>query len=176
MNDLIVPFETSTNWIENLALEELNMDESGVVNFNNHLNPVHFLEESSINFMNQLRDRFELFTNKFNECRGGHNGSQIKIFKISNTINDFMLFRNSLRLVVARKSNDLISIGFMSNSGNLFSARTNNDPNSISNISHEIRAHVGPFNEITWRYNGEIVNITSLVRYYLSEFLRNSAR
>ena len=40
--------EVSTTWIESLALDELNMEESGIVNFNEHLNPIHYLEESSI--------------------------------------------------------------------------------------------------------------------------------
>ena len=44
----------STNWIENLAFDELNMDEAGVVNFNEHLNPNSFLEEESIKFMNNV--------------------------------------------------------------------------------------------------------------------------
>ena len=39
-------------WIESLALEEINMDESGIVNINGHLNPALLLEESSILFMN----------------------------------------------------------------------------------------------------------------------------
>ena len=94
----------STKWIENLAFDELNMDEAGVVNFNEHLDPNNLLEEESISFMNQIRDLFEVYITKFNHCRGGQAGAQIKIFKISNTINDFMLFRNSLRLIFSRKN------------------------------------------------------------------------
>jgi hypothetical protein len=91
-------------WIESLALEEINMDESGIVNINGHLNPALLLEESSIQFMNDLRDRFEAYITKFNEYRGRNNSqSSIKMFKISNTVNDFMLFRNSLRLILVRK-------------------------------------------------------------------------
>ena len=72
----------STNWIENLAFDELNMDEAGVVNFNEHLNPNSFLEEESIKFMNNVRDLFEIYINKFNQCRGGESsGAQIKIFR-----------------------------------------------------------------------------------------------
>jgi hypothetical protein len=33
-------------WIEGLALDEINMDESGIVNINGHLNPELLLEES----------------------------------------------------------------------------------------------------------------------------------
>ena len=50
----------STTWIENLAFDELNMDEAGVVNFNDHLDPNNLLEEESIEFMNHIRDLFEV--------------------------------------------------------------------------------------------------------------------
>ena len=168
--------DIDTTWIENLALDEINMEESGIVNINEHLNPLHLLEESSIAFVEELRDLFELYVTRFNECRSDSSKQhQIKFFKISNTINDFMLFRNSLKLVVARRSDDVITIGFLSNSGGLFAARLNNEE-TASHKLHEIRAHVGTFNNIEWRFNGEKVDKHSLVKHYLSEFIRHSAR
>ncbi|MEI8346205.1 MAG: hypothetical protein WCG27_01970 [Pseudomonadota bacterium] len=176
MNTQFNPQEVSTSWIETLAMDELNMDESGVVSFEEHLNPIHFLEESSIKFVDALRDRLEFYVTKFNEYRGGHrNEAQIKTFKISNTINDFMLFRNSLRLIFNRKSNDTISIGFLTGTGELVPARINAVKSSVEEI-HEIKAHVGPFNNISWRFHGEVVEIDALVRFYLTEFIYNSAR
>ena len=164
----------TTNWIESLALEELNMEETGVINFNEHLNPVKLLEESSIRLMEEIKERFEIYLTKFNEFRGSQ-GGLIKSFKISNTINDFMLYRNSLKLVVARRSADVISIGFLSNTGGLFSARLNFEETPTSKI-HEIKAHVGAFNKISWKFNGESVDIDALTRHYLTEFIKHSAR
>lgn len=164
------------SWIESLALEEVNMEESGVIRFNDHLNTQELLEESSLNFVNRLKDRFEFYVSLFNQYRG-KSGAQksIKIFRISNTVNDFILFRNSLKLIVARRSPDVISIGFLSTSGGLFTARLANENQSIHAI-HEIKAHVGPFNNITWRFQGELVELESLVKYYLTEFIKNSSR
>ena len=165
------------SWIEGLALDEINMDESGIVNINGHLNSELLLEESSIAFMNDLRDRFEAYVVKFNEYRARNNSSAtIKVFKISNTVNDFMLFRNSLRLIFARKSHDVVSIGFLANGKDIYGARLSfNDQFGSTNI-HEIRAHIGPFNKITWRFNNEVVDVDALVRHYLTEFIVNSAR
>ena len=177
MNELIDVQKTkpiSTKWIENLALEEINMDESGVVSFNDHLNPAYQLEESSISFMNDLRDLFEIYTHKFNEYRGQESGNTIKIFKIANTVNDFMLYRNSLRLIFARRSDDLISIGFLANGKDVFSARTSE--NGSQQRLHEVRAHVGPFNKITWKFNNEEVDVNALTKHYLAEFIKLSAR
>lgn len=165
------------SWIENLAMEEINMDESGIVNISGHLNPALLLEESSINLMNDIRDRLEAYMTKFNEYRTSNNSnSTIKLFKISNTVNDFMLFRNSLRLIFARKANDCISIGFLANGKDIYGARLSfNDHFGSTNI-HEIRAHIGAFNKITWRFNNEPVDIDAMVRHYLTEFIVNSAR
>jgi hypothetical protein len=174
--DQILDSPITTAWIEQLALEELNMEESGVVALNQHLDPNNYLEESSINFLNTIRDRFEVYILKFNEYRGStKNPAQIRIFKISNTVNDFMLFRSSLRLIFARKANDLISIGFLGNGKEIFSPRLKGQDSKIGE-AHEIRAHLGPFHNISWRFQGEIVNIDSMVRHYLSEFIRLSAR
>lgn len=164
----------STAWIENLALEELNMEESGVIHFSDHLSPEFHLEESSIQFVEQLKEHFETFIVKFNLYRGNQQGL-IKVFKISNTVNDFMLFRNSLKLIVTRKSNDLISIYLMSNTGGTYAPRISSQK-STPLTGHDIKAHVGPFNDITWRFNGEMINIHSLVRHYLTEFIRQSSR
>ncbi len=169
--------KTNTNWIENLALDEINMDETGVIHLSDHLSPVYLLEESSVNFMNELRETIEVYVEKFNEFRGNKDsGHSIKFFKISNTVNDFMLFRNSLRLIFARKANDVISVGFLTSGKDVFAARLSEQDINQSTTPHEIRAHLGPFNKISWKFQGEDVDIDALLKHYLSEFIRNSSR
>ena len=167
----------NTQWIENLAFEELNMDESGVVEFNNHLSADLVLEEESIKFMDNLKGLFEFFITRFNECRGGiDSGASIKIFKISNTVNDFMLFRNSLRLVFSRKSCDLISIGLLMNGKDLYAPRMPGQQENIPFSCHEISASIGAFNKISWKFQGENVDPNAMVKHYLAEFIKTSAR
>lgn len=166
----------NVSWIESLAMEEVNMEESGIIRFNDHLNTQQLLEESSLNFVNKLKDRFEFYVTMFNQYRGNKEASRgIKIFRISNTVNDFILFRNSLKLIVARRAPDVISIGFLSNNGGLFTPRLQNENQSVHAI-HEIKAHVGPFNTISWRFQDEPVETEALVKYYLTEFIKNSSR
>lgn len=170
-------FEIEQNqWIEKLAIEEINMEESGVINFSEHLNPLKELEENSIRFMDQLREMFEVATMKFNELRSANDPSRlIKVFKISHTVNDFMLFRNGLKLVIARKSPDVINIGFISNTGGVFAARMNYEAHSTQKL-HEIKAVVGPFNRIDWSFMGETVDVDALVKHYLTEFIKHSLK
>jgi hypothetical protein len=165
-----------TLWIEELALQEVNMDQSGIVHFNHHISPQSLLEESSINMMEEMRELFEVYVHKFNQnILINESQRQIKIYKISGTVNDFMLFRNSLKLILARKSADNISIGFLSHSGGLYSARLNS-MTPAENVVHEIQGSLGAFNEVKWRFRGEPVNINALVRHYLTEFIKLSAR
>lgn len=164
------------SWIESLALEEVNMEESGIIRFQDHLNTQQILEESSLQFVDKLKDRFEFYVSLFNQYRSNRDTNRsIKIFRISNTVNDFILFRNSLKLIVARRAPDVVSIGFLANNGGLFSARLANENQSVHAI-HEIKAHVGPFNTISWRFQGEPVEVEALVKYYLTEFVKNSSR
>jgi hypothetical protein len=166
----------NVSWIESLAMEEVNMEESGIIRFDDHLNTQQLLEESSLNFVNKLKDRFEFYVTLFNQYRSNRDTTRaIKIFRISNTVNDFILFRNSLKLIVARRAPDVISIGFLSNAGGLFTPRVQGENQSVHAI-HEIKAHVGPFNTITWRYKDESVEVEALVKYYLTEFIKNSSR
>ena len=176
-SNLPIPQRVSTTWIENLALEEINMEESGVIHFNEHLSPDRHLEESSIELMEKIRELFDIYVTRFNELRSTKDSkNNIRIFKISNTVNDFMLFRNSLKLVIARRSPDVVSIGFLSNTGGVFAARLNNFEASATKKTHEIKAHIGAFNNITWRFQGESVDLDALVRHYLTEFIKHSAR
>ena len=166
-----------TAWIESLALEEINMEESGYIRFTDAADPARVLEESSIAFLNKIKDRFEFYVALFNQYRVNRDqGRMIKVFRISNTINDFMLFRNTLKLIVARRGADVISVGFLSNSGGLFAPRVPGEQSVGMPSIHEIKAHVGPFNHVTWRYQGEEVDVEAIVRFYLAEFIRNSAR
>lgn len=169
--------ELSTKWVENLAMEELDRDESGVVHMDDHFDPAHLLEESSIELMDSLRELFELYVERFNRFRGRKDsGCEVKIFKISNTVNDFMLFRGGMRLVFSRKGSDLIGIGLLNGGQDLFGPRLSEEETFGRNPVHEIKAHLGPFNQIVWHFEGEPFDKNVMVRYYLSEFIRTSAR
>ncbi len=176
MTNRITEDSTSTRWIENLAMEEVTMEESGVIHFSDHLDPKAHLEDQSLIFMDQLKERFEFYVERFNHLRSQRDLNKgIRIFKISNTVNDFMLYRNSLKLIVSRKALDVISVGFLSNTGGVFSARLAGQTAAIPGI-HEIKAHLGAFHKLTWRFQGEEIDLEALVQHHLTEFIKHSAR
>ena len=174
--DLYSPIHNRSQnaWLEQLALDEVNMEETGIINFHK-INPEKMLEEASISIMEDIKDIFENYCAKFNEFRANYGSEQnIRLFKISDTVNDFMLFRNSLKLIVARKSADIISIGFLSNSGGLRAAKLGNELNDHK--VHDIRGHLGPFGHISWKFQGEDIHFPSLAKHYMTEFVQLSAK
>ena len=167
MNDIISnPFrpELPTTWLENLVEQEKSWEASGIVDQYQDDQLQNSLNDSSIEFVEQLKWLFESYVNMFNQLRGNSSThKQIKIFKIANTANDFILFRNSLKLMVTRKNADVITIGLF----------VGNTPHNQQN-SHELKAHVGPFKKISWQIHGETVDAQALVQEYLTDFIKHS--
>lgn len=166
--------DQDTRWIEQLALDEISMEETGIVRFQ-QTDPQIILEKASIDLMENIKTLFEFYVSRFNEYRAKYNAgqAQIRVLKLSDTVNDFMLYRNSLRLVVARRSADTISIGFLTNSRSLRAARLGTELSEQK--IHDVRGHLGPFGHITWKFQGENVHFPSLVKHYLTEFTQLSA-
>ena len=164
--------KTSTSWIERLAKEEISMEQSGTVDLANHFDSAKQLEESSIDLMDRIRELFEIYTAKFNEVRSGKNGRMnvIKIFKISETINDFMLFRNSCKMIVARRSSQSITVSFLNSSINSYDSKTEKMKTQVQ----EIRAMIGPFNNISWTFQGDPIEVEAFVKHYLTDFIKRS--
>ena len=154
----------STTWLQNLVEQEKSWEASGVISALDTDDLSQSLNQSSIQFVEELRQLFEYYVHLFNELRGSDaTNKQIKIFRISNTANDFILFRNSLKLMVFRKNADVIGIG-------LFVGNTPIDQHH----SHELKAHIGPFKKISWQIHGEDVDAQALVQEYLTEFIKQS--
>jgi hypothetical protein len=40
----------------------------------------------------------------------------------------------------------------------------------------ELKAFIGPFQNVAWTYGGDIVEVDTVVKYMLSEFIKNSAK
>ena len=155
-----------TSWIENLVEQEKSWEASGIVDsIIDQDNLQNALNDSSIEFVENLRWLFETYLNMFNQLRGNSTPhKQIKIFKITNTANDFILFRNSLKLMVTRKNADVIALGLF----------VGNTPYGQQN-THELKAHVGPFKKISWQIHGETIDPQALVQEYLTEFIKQSS-
>jgi hypothetical protein len=79
-----------------------------------------------------------------------------------------MLFRNGVKLVVSGQRAGRIVFAFNQYLGQIFA------PNQ--NPSLEIEAVWGAFDQLHWTHRGERLSIDDLVRYFITEFSRQSFR
>src|SRR3989338_63647 len=101
----------SFEWIEKLAKDELKSEETGQVDYYGTLDQTILLEEQTKGFLRELKSIAQEMTITFNAYRGDRHA--LKVFHISNSESDFMVFRNSLKLIFSYEKPGEISISFL---------------------------------------------------------------
>lgn len=163
------------NWIKDLVLSEQKMEEDGIVDFSLDYGFSANLKAESLEFIQELKTSFIETSSVFNQMRGNTDGS-VKIYGISGTEADFMLFRNGFKLIFSIKEPGSLSIRFH-NIGSLVAQVGANE--ALQNDSHNealIMATTGPFGELSWKYQGQVVKISNIVKYYFSRFIKESTK
>jgi hypothetical protein len=168
MNDL--------EWIKDLIRVEREMEEAGVVEVAAVTDTEESLANQTIQFLNALKEEFVETCTAFNQMRGMAVGG-IKIYGISRTHADFMLFRNGYKLIFAMKQAGEISIRFQQQ-GVGFVPGTSIVDKTVENVRNEdlIVAQWGAFNEVFWTYRDQPLKVNFLVKHYLGNFIRESTK
>ncbi len=175
-------------WIRDLVLSEQQMEESGIVDMKAGFDPEQLLESQSLDFLTDLKAAFVESAAAFNQMKGSTLG-QIKIYGISRTKADFMLFRNGYKLIFSLRQAGLIAIGLHTMSshfipGPVVAASAEPSSGSPAGLGAQqqqpqeetLKARWGAFGELKWTYKDHPVNISYLVRYYMTRFVRESAK
>ncbi len=153
------------NWIEQLALDEVQREQQGFVDAREAHHQEGMMNEENLRFLEELFDYFSKQIQVFNDLRSHDQPLQrIKIYKITGTEADFMLFRNGLKLLFSKKSFNCLSIQYL-----------DQDKQLEKNSYQEILLQLGPFEQLQWTYQGQAFQKEALVRYYLSHFVKKSA-
>jgi hypothetical protein len=169
MSRNILPAEM--DWVHELAKNELNPEASNIFNTVNQFDARQVIEECTIEFLEELRELFTVFAKAFNGySESNAKFSDIKIYGITNTPADFMLFRNNVKLVFANTAHGIINATFTQHNREDLTA----DPSKAQRQSQDIIAQIGPFMDVSWTYQGEKVNPMRLVKYYMVEFVKAS--
>ena len=158
-------------WIKELVLAEQQMEEAGVVDMEAGFDPQRALGEATLDFINDLKVSFVEAASAFNQLKGSTLG-HLRIYGISKTQADFMLFRNGYKLIFSMKSPGLITVS-------VSSAGAHYVPGAAAEVEKpkdDLRAAWGAFGQLVWTYNNHQINIDYLVRYYVSRFVKDSAR
>lgn len=165
-------------WIKDLVRAEQKMEESGVVDFSFGFDPQQILFSESIAFLNGLKTSFVEASSSFNQLKGSTVG-RIKIYGISNTHADFMLFRNGFKLIFALKEPGVIGIRFHFVGSGFTQVQVqaaSDNGQKVTNEEDVLIARWGAFGDLVWTYQEQPVKVDYLVRYYLTRFIRESAK
>ncbi len=87
-------------WIRDLVESERRMEETGMIDLATIPDETRDLQLKTNEFLRSIKEEFDDDTAAFNNLKNTTVGS-VKIYGISNTIADFMLFRNGYKLLFA---------------------------------------------------------------------------
>lgn len=166
------------SWIKELVRAEQRMEESGVVDFSFGFDPQQLLFSESLGFLSGLKTAFIDTASSFNQLKGSTVG-RIKIYGISNTHADFMLFRNGFKLIFSLKEPGVVGIRFHYVGAGFTQVQVPAaSDNGIKVPSEEdiLIARWGAFGDLVWTYKEQTIKTDYLVRYYMTRFIRESAK
>ena len=158
------------SWIRDLVQTEQQMEESGMVQITTGFEPEKHLQKETILFLVSLKRDFIDATTAFNQMKGSPLG-RVKVYSVSQTQADFMVFRNGFKLIFSMKQPGTISMKFHRPTG----------INPVFSEDHQsdeefLMAKWGPFGDLVWSYNNQPIKVDYLVRYYISRFVHESAK
>jgi hypothetical protein len=163
-------------WIKELVRAEQKMEESGMVDFSMGFDPGHLLQSESLSFLNQLKTEFVEAAASFNQLKSSSVG-RIKIYGISNTAADFMLFRNGFKLLFTLREPGVIGIRFHYVGTSFISTPTASDNGQpVPSDEDLLQARWGAFGDLIWTFQEQAIKSDYLVRYYMTRFVRESAK
>lgn len=159
------------HWLRRLVENETELLRTGSGDFVSHQDHRKVVEEATTEFMLQIKEEFLACVDLFNSYRGGsHLPNSVKIFNISNTASDFIIFRNTLKLVISNPALGVINFSFV-NRANTFSKA----PVKTKREGYDLIAQLYPFNDLAWTFHGERIHVEAVVRYLFTEFVKSSA-
>lgn len=125
------------------------------------------LKELTVEFMKQLRVAFTTYAALFNQMKGP--GAHLRIYGLSGSSTDFMLFRGSYKMVFSVREPGLVSVQIQYLSED--TGRFKSLPDYPMDF---IQGKWGAFKELKWTYNEQVVKMDHLIRYYMSRFVKVS--
>jgi hypothetical protein len=162
-------------WVRDLVEAERRMEESGIIDLSAMPDESRDLKEKTNEFLKVVKENFIDYATAFNNLKNSTVGS-VKIYGISNTVADFMLFRNGYKLLFSAIEPGRIAINFQTGNAQFLPSQPGTSATFSPGTEEFLDAKYGPFGEMSWTYRGTPVNPDYLVRYYLSRFVRESAK
>jgi hypothetical protein len=164
-------------WIHELARAEVHPDAERLLQLGKSFDPQQLVEESTIDFLTELRELFNEYARVFNAfAEAGTKFQEIKVYSVAQTAADFMIFRNQIKLVVANSAHGVIQIAFAQHARGTINVDGQMVQGSQQQAGHsqDLLAQVGPFRDVYWTFQGEKVTPEQVARFYFAEFARTT--
>lgn len=166
----LIPSETG--WIHDLAKGEIHPEADKILELGKAFDPQQLVEESTMQFLTELREGFARFAKLFNGySEGGSRFSEVKIYSVAQTAADFMVFRNQVKLVVGNAAHGVIRITFARHVPNTVGFPGNANDRKEGQPS-DLLAQVGPFRNVYWIFDGQRIAPDEVTKFYFAEFIR----
>ncbi len=164
-------------WIRDLVSAEEQMEESGIVDMGTGTSLEKTLVQETLNYLQLLKTEFIEAATAFNELKASPLG-RIKIYGIAKTHADFMLFRNGFKMIFSLRAPGQVSIRFNFIGPNYMPSQIPSVSNTAAPMmdEHVIEAKIGPFSDLTWSFEGHVVNLQNVVKHHLTLFIKESAK
>jgi hypothetical protein len=162
-------------WIHELARAEVHPDAERLLQLGRSFDPQQLVEESTIDFLGELREQFNEHARVFNAfAEGGAKFQEIKVYSVAQTAADFMVFRNQIKLVISNSAHGVIQIAFAQHVRGTINVDGQMIQGGQPGASHsqDLMAQVGPFRDVYWTFQGERVTAEQVAKFYFSEFAR----
>lgn len=169
MSDYKDVLSSARGWIHELARAEVHPDAERILNLASNQDPQQLVEESSIEFLGELRQHFVDFGRVFNGfSEEGKKFAPVKVYSIAQTAADFMVFRNQVKLIVSNSAHGVLQFTFAKHNTNSIFKKSDDEKPS----SRELVAQMGPFRDVHWTFEGEKVSAAQVAKFYFAEFIR----
>jgi hypothetical protein len=164
-------------WIHELARAEIHPDAEKLLHLSRSFDPQQMVEESSIDFLMELREHFNESARIFNGySENGTRFQDVKIYSIAQTAADFMVFRSQIKLVVSNSAHGVIQLGFAQHVRGTLAVdgqvQGGQGAGSQQPQTQDLLAQVGPFRDVYWTFQGEKVTAEQVAKFYFAEFIR----
>jgi hypothetical protein len=163
-------------WIHELAKAEIHPEAERLLQLGKSFDPQQLIEESTIDFLMELREHFNEYARLFNGySEGGGRFQEVKVYNIAQTAADFMVFRNQVKLVVSNAAHGVIQVAFAQHVRGTMAidGQTPGTPQASQQPgAQDLLAQVGPFRDIHWTFQGEKVTAEQVAKFYFAEFTR----
>lgn len=156
-------------WIHELARAESSPEAALLDGLTKTSGPQQAIEESTVDFLTDLRADFEEYVRVFNSIsEDGKKFSDIKLFNLAEGAANFMLYRNGIKLIVSNTAHGVIQFSY---NRHATVQQTGADSMDIPS-AEELLAQVGVFGSVQWTCRSEKTDSESVSRYFFAEFIR----